>query len=389
MRIYCEKAVRYGKQPLKNDSLPRNVTVILNPNANKRKAARNFEKYCAPILNLAGICVDIIQTDSEGHAKTIMNDLAPTDAVVVAGGDGTLSEVITGALRRTGEKPTNILPIGILPLGRTNTIAKALFPGGDYLEDVRSLADATLAVVEEVVKPVDIMRIEIVDSDAAEENKPVYAVSGIEWGAYRDAQVKKDSYWYFGNLRKYATYIFNGYKDNLNWNCEALIKYSAPCDGCSNCHISEKSTENKRWYNRFLSNKSPDKISTKINQHCKEVHEQTISTSDFGLLTSNMITDPEESESGIPKLRLNIGPQHIDYLDFVRQGWRSEQGQHRDISNVIEARQVEIHPSAVSDETKESWFSIDKEDFEVKPVRVTLLPKLINMFCKKGDLIAG
>lgn len=61
--------------------------------------------------------------------------------------------------------------IGILPLGRTNTIAKALFPGGDYLEDVRSLADATLAVVEEMVKPVDIMRIEIVEDDAAEESK--------------------------------------------------------------------------------------------------------------------------------------------------------------------------------------------------------------------------
>lgn len=138
-----------------------------------------------------------------------------------------------------------------------------------------------------------------------------------------------------------------------------------------------------------MSNKSPNVTSRKINQQCKEIHEQTISTSDFGLLTSNTITDPSETADSIPKLRLNIGPQQVDYLDFVRQGWRSEQGQDRDIANVIEARQVEIHPFAVSDETKELWFSIDKENFEVKPVRVTLLPKLINMFCKKADVMAG
>lgn len=79
----------------------------------------------------------------------------------------------------------------------------------------------------------------------------------------------------------------------------------------------------------------------------------------------------------------------MDYLDFVRQGWRTEQGQEREIKNTIEARQIEIHPSEISDEKKESWFSIDKEDFEVKPVRVTLLPKFINMFCKKSDILAG
>lgn len=75
------------------------------------------------------------------------------------------------------------------------------------LEKVKSLANATLAVIEQVTKPVDIMKIEILE----DSNKPVYALNSLTWGAYRDAEVRKEKYWFFGPFRKYATYIFNGY----------------------------------------------------------------------------------------------------------------------------------------------------------------------------------
>lgn len=112
MREYCERAAFYGNQPIPVNVDPKTITVILNPNANKRKAMKQFEKYCAPILNLAGICVDVIQTESEGHAKTLMENLSTTDAIVVAGGDGTLSEVVTGLLRRADINSENLVPIG-------------------------------------------------------------------------------------------------------------------------------------------------------------------------------------------------------------------------------------------------------------------------------------
>lgn len=94
----------------------------------------------------------------------------------------------------------------MLPLGKNNSVGQFLFPGKSKLDRVRSLADATMAIVEEATKPMDVLRIEILNED----RKPVYAVSGIKWGAYRDAEVKKDSYWYFGGLKNYVTYIFNG-----------------------------------------------------------------------------------------------------------------------------------------------------------------------------------
>lgn len=112
MQAYCQKAANYGSEPLPPNVKARHITVILNPNANKRKSTKEFEKYCAPLLHLAGIFIEVIKTESEGHAKTLMDTLGGTDAIVVAGGDGTLSEVVTGILRKTEENTSHLIPLG-------------------------------------------------------------------------------------------------------------------------------------------------------------------------------------------------------------------------------------------------------------------------------------
>lgn len=41
-----------------------------------------------------------LQTDYEGQAKKLMELMEQTDMLIVAGGDGTVQEVVTGLLRR-------------------------------------------------------------------------------------------------------------------------------------------------------------------------------------------------------------------------------------------------------------------------------------------------
>ena len=82
--------------------LPRplyNVTVILNPAASKGGARKKFDKYCAPILHLAGVKVSVMRTERVGEAGDIMEIMKDADAVLVAGGDGTLMEAVTGKQR--------------------------------------------------------------------------------------------------------------------------------------------------------------------------------------------------------------------------------------------------------------------------------------------------
>lgn len=94
MRHYCEIASEYGDVTHPVLKPFRKITVILNPAANKRKSKSLFDKYCAPLLYLAGISVTVVQTEYAGQPKDLLETLDPnTDAIIIAGGDGTLSEV--------------------------------------------------------------------------------------------------------------------------------------------------------------------------------------------------------------------------------------------------------------------------------------------------------
>jgi len=58
---------------------------------------------------------------------------------------------------------------------------------------------------------------------------------------------------------RYAAYVFSGYKSDLNWKCNAILKYTNPCKGCSCCYSKEFYNEptdmNKRWWHVFLPRK--------------------------------------------------------------------------------------------------------------------------------------
>lgn len=60
---------------------------------------------------------------------------------------------------------------------------------------------------------------------------------------------------------RYAAYVFSGYKSDLNWNCNAVLKYTNPCKGCSRCYSEESYNEtmhkNRRWWHAFLPRKQP------------------------------------------------------------------------------------------------------------------------------------
>lgn len=58
------------------------------------KGKNLYEQYCAPLFHLAGIKVATVKTEHEGQAQDLMGVMENTSAVVVAGGDGTLAEVI-------------------------------------------------------------------------------------------------------------------------------------------------------------------------------------------------------------------------------------------------------------------------------------------------------
>lgn len=100
------------------------VLVIYNPHAGGGRARRllpAIRRY----LSEKAIAAEFLLTEARGHATTLaeQSDLTPFDAVVAAGGDGTLFEVLNGVLRNPGtHKPA----LGLIPNGTGNAFMKEL-----------------------------------------------------------------------------------------------------------------------------------------------------------------------------------------------------------------------------------------------------------------------
>lgn len=105
------------------DSAPvqaRRWLLIENPIAG---SGRSRLPEAVRLLHAHNIGVDIVTTRARGDARRAARD-APdgVDAVIVAGGDGTINEAVNGLL----ERQRGAVPLGILPFGTANVLAGEL-----------------------------------------------------------------------------------------------------------------------------------------------------------------------------------------------------------------------------------------------------------------------
>lgn len=334
--------------------------------------------------------------------------------ILVAGGDGTVSEAITGLLRRTGGAAATTA-IGVLPCGRTNTLAQQLFgySNADSVSEVKGMATAAMAIVRGKLTDTDVIKVEPIVDDVEHEHasppaRPIFAVGSIQWGAFRDALHKRDKYWYFGPLRDYSAYLFNSISSHLTWECAAELTYSPPCAGCSNCYTvsasklssNSKATSSplanntRRWWSGYSAPKGgstrtdgsgaddvqPD-LSRVQNPVCHTASQLAVQPHEL-LLRNNA----RRSANEIPRLHIQLNGADLSAIDFVKEGWsriRSEAtAAVAAAEREIEVRAVEIRPApqALYSEEREAFFSIDNEAFEVKPVRVSVVPRAVRLY---------
>lgn len=104
---------------VKGERAARRLMVIYNPTAGRRARGR-FKAWLAALDRL-GASTIVHETRDRGHATELARaaDPARCDAVGVAGGDGTINEVVNG-LVGCG------LPMAVFPLGTANVLAAEL-----------------------------------------------------------------------------------------------------------------------------------------------------------------------------------------------------------------------------------------------------------------------
>ena len=101
--------------------------VILNPYANRWKAQALWTQVQTE-LNLAGIEFELAVSERRGHLTEIAKESARQgfSPILIAGGDGTIGEVVNGLVKAPRSSESGISPIGIIPLGTANDFAHNL-----------------------------------------------------------------------------------------------------------------------------------------------------------------------------------------------------------------------------------------------------------------------
>lgn len=101
--------------------MKKEILIIVNPNAGKGKVNKYIPQICDN-LEKKGYELEVIYTsEKENGEKIIENYIRYIDAVVVCGGDGTISQVINGII-----KSHKKIDITFIPFGTTNDYARTV-----------------------------------------------------------------------------------------------------------------------------------------------------------------------------------------------------------------------------------------------------------------------
>lgn len=128
------------------------IHLIVNPAAGKGRAGRQLARIVSS-LHADGYRVEEYVTARPMHAATIARELPDDGApLCVAGGDGTLNEVINGLEPKSH-------PVGVLPFGTGNDFARAL--------KVKSMSDTLTALLSDRRRTVDIVKADVLEEGEA------------------------------------------------------------------------------------------------------------------------------------------------------------------------------------------------------------------------------
>ncbi|XP_068459325.1 acylglycerol kinase, mitochondrial [Clinocottus analis] len=367
-REACLAAREFGRQQITPQERLRKATVILNPAACSGKANNLFEKNAAPLLHLAGVEITIVKTDYEGQAKKLMEFMEQTDMLIVAGGDGTLQEVVTGLLRREDQHTVCNTPIGFIPLGSRNSLSPSLHLLSD--NKIKDITSATLSILKGETVPLDVLQIK------GEKEQPVFALTGLRWGAFRDVAATISKYWYLGPLKTKAAHWFSTLRE---WPLvrEVSVSYLDPTLRPPDLPPQKPPRPNLlyRIIRRLQNHWNPPVEEPPKVEEPEQWKEERLSTLELFIQTHNK--NPVERRLN-DSLTISAEPDNFTVGEYITVGSRKEED-----PSAFTKDSTKLEASACQLQLPEGtagFYNIDNEEYEAMPVEVRLLPRKLRFF---------
>ncbi|PHT56019.1 hypothetical protein CQW23_04505 [Capsicum baccatum] len=192
-----EDSLRLWNQRLQSvfDSLgrPKRLFVLLNPYGGNRSATKVFLDDVKPLLDDANIHYTLQETKYRLHAKEVAHslDLLGYDGVLCVSGDGILVEVVNGLLEREDWSSAIKMPLGVIPAGTANGMAKSLL---DSVGESCTAFNATLAIIRGHKRSLDVATV-------SQGEKRYFSVLMLAWGLIADIDIESEKYRWMGSAR--------------------------------------------------------------------------------------------------------------------------------------------------------------------------------------------
>lgn len=176
--------------------LTRRLLILINPYGGTGKAYQIFRERVVALLAESDIEHDLIITDRPNHARDFVStaDLSHWSGIVVVSGDGLLFEVFNGLMERSDWKKAIKIPVGIIPGGSGNGLAKAISHAVGEPYNTNNVISSTLNVVCGRVSPMDLVRVQTF-------NRDMYAFLSIGWGIMADIDIESEKLRAIGEAR--------------------------------------------------------------------------------------------------------------------------------------------------------------------------------------------
>lgn len=412
MKTSCRRAALLGDQVLKNpQAQPRHVTVILNPVAGKRKSKKLYNKWVEPLLHLAGIKVSLVETQSPNQAYELMKIMSNCDGVAIVGGDGTVHEAINGLLHREDRyKATRDFPLGIIPTGQHNSVARYIHQNLSYRNQKEFLVHSTLRLIDSCTQKFDVLEISPLDSDIKEAEQPIYALRDVKYGKYQDNLFKVGGYMFYQKyIKPYWLRLQKTFSESASSKPRIeSISYTEPCEGCLRCFDkhrvannvpnSEEQSANRRWWSLVApiakKNMGPNEeelkeieLSKRDNPNCGKwiIIEDTSDLTDF-----------RACMMGDKKVRLSLGssgeyaPSEVIETQDVRlklvpdidNNMKTSHSKLRTVETLEEHKPSEQESSDKEKELEDKTvkYFIDGKPTQAHSIEITAIDKAITVF---------
>ncbi|KAB1221898.1 Sphingosine kinase 1 [Morella rubra] len=189
LRLWCENL----RECIGSLGRPKRLFVFVNPFGGKKSASKIFEEHVKTLFEDADVEITLQETQYQLHAKEVVNslDLSKYDGIVCVSGDGILVEVVNGLLERDDWEAAIKMPIGLVPAGTGNGMAKSLL---DLVGDPCTVPNAVLAIIRGHKCSLDVATI-------VQGETKFFSVLMLAWGLVADIDIESEKYRWMGSAR--------------------------------------------------------------------------------------------------------------------------------------------------------------------------------------------